>query len=95
MGAPPSAVFEQKTTVPREEDFLSKSKLRQCLIKLLIGRSTESLPEVLRKLRARFRAVEGEDSMKHEGVTDNRTFRGHSSCRLRSLATIRAACCKN
>ena len=55
------------------------SRLRslQCLIKHRTEKSKES-PEILRKLRARFRAIEGEDPMKTEEVTDDQLSVVHS-----------------
>ena len=73
VGAPlPSVVLEQKTTVPRGEGGLSlKIKVASVFDQASDREVDRVSPEVLRKLRARFRAVEGEDPMKCEEVTDD------------------------
>ena len=72
VGAPLPAVPEQKPVVPRGEGGSSLKIKVASVFDQASDREVERVsPEVLRKLRARFRAVEGEDPMKTEEVTDD------------------------
>ena len=80
VGAPLPAVPEQKATVPRGEGGSSLKIKVASVFDQASDREVERVSlEILRKLRARFRADEGEDPMKTEEVTDDQLSVVYSS----------------